>query len=855
LENLKELIEKDLLPYITKPGRFLGNEIGAAAHPRDNRVSAALAFPDLYDLGMSNLGLSILYHLINNSPNGRAERVFAVSDDVAEIMRSKNIPLFSLETKTAIKNFDLVGFNSATELNYTNILAMLDLAGIPLLAAERSEDDPLVVIGGGCAFNPEPMADFADFFFLGDAEEAILEIINSLNKNRELSRIDKLKHLAEIEGVYVPLFYADEYDNNGDFSSLTPTSEEIPSKIKARAIKELKNSIYPKTPVVPYVEVVHDRLPIEIMRGCGHACRFCQATVIYKPARARRVDNILAQSITSLEKTGYDELTLLSLSSGDYPEIEKLVRQLVERLEKKHVTISLPSLRISSLSLELARMITENRKTGLTFAPEAGTERLRKVIRKPLDEETLTNVLTEAFKQGWQTIKLYFMIGLPTETEEDLNGIAELVNRLCRISDKFRGRRNFNITISTFSPKSHTPWQWERQISVDETFSKIDFLKQAIRQRNVTLKFHNPRTTWLEGILGRGDRKLGRAILRAYRLGAHMDGWSETFNFDVWQKAFEEENINPEKYLQERSTGKPLPWDHIEKGLSKESLLKELAKSRGLTEVVGSLDRETDTLTEPKKSKRKEGENQISYGRTPKTLKTPSPIAVPQSRLRVRWGRNGLARFLSHLDNIRAIERALRRANLPIAFSQGYRPKPKLSYGPPLALGLTSEAEYLDVQLEMPIQAYMINNLGREFPPGFQLLGTKPVLGKAPSLSAQLNIAVYEVILPFPKDKVEQDMENIMSKEEFRFLRDTKSGPVEIEARKSIISLDASELNDGNTMLTMQTGMADLGFIKPQELLENGFGISREGLFELIIHRKGMLRFEDGNMIDPFDLL
>lgn len=855
MENLRELIEKELLPFITKPGRFLGNEIGAISPAGEKRISAVLAFPDLYDLGMSNLGLSILYNIINNSINGRAERAFAVSDDVAEIMRAKNIPLFSLETKTAIRDFDLVGFNSATELNYTNILGMLDLAGIPFLAKDRTEDDPLVVIGGGCAFNPEPMADFADFFFLGDAEEAILEIINRLNKSKSLSRIEKLKNLAEIEGVYVPSFYKDEYDQNGDFAGLKPADANIAPKIKARIIGELKNSIYPKTPIVPGVEVVHDRLPVEIMRGCAHACRFCQASVIYKPARARRVDDILAQVSTNIENTGYDELTLLSLSSGDYPYIEDLVKRLVEKFEKKHVTISLPSLRISSLSLDLAKIITENRKTGLTFAPEAGTERLRKVIKKPLDEETLTTVLTEAFKQGWQTIKLYFMIGLPTETEEDLNGIAELIKRLCRISDKFRGRRNFNITISTFSPKSHTPWQWERQISIDETFAKIDYLKNAIHQRNVALKFHNPHITWLEGVLGRGDREVSRVILKAYRLGAHMDGWSETLNFEAWQKAFEKENIDPNKYLRERSTGNALPWDHIEKGLSKESLLKELARSRGLTEVVGSLDKNSEISEEPKKSKRKDDGNQITYGRAPKTVKAPPSIAVPQSRLRVRWGRTGLARFLSHLDNIRAIERAMRRANLPVAFSQGYRPKPKLSYGPPLALGLTSEAEYLDIQLETPLQTYMVSNLGREFPPDYQLLGTKAVLGKAPSLSAQLNLAIYEVTLPMAKNQVEQKIEEILAKEEFHFLRETKSGPVEIEGRKAIISLICSEVDSENTLLTMQTGMADLGFIKPQELLENGFGISKEGLSALIIHRKGMFRSENGNMMDPFDLL
>ncbi len=853
MNNLAERVKKNLLPRIIKPGRYIGNELGAVNHPKEGRVSIALAFPDLYDLGMSNLGLSILYHLINKSPRGRAERVFAVSDDTAQVMREQSIPLFSLESITPIKDFDMLGFNSATELNYTNILYMLDLAGIPLEAKNRGEDDPIVAIGGGCAFNPEPLADFADYFFLGDAEEAIDEIIDCLYDNRELSRQQKLFQLSKIEGVYVPSYYRARYTIDGKFDGIEKLRDDAPSAIKARVVSELKNSYYPSLPVVPFIETVHDRLPVEIMRGCGHGCRFCQASVIYKPGRMRKVDDIVNETVRSVQKTGYDNVTLLSLSSGDYKDIETLVKKLVERLKDKHVTISLPSLRISTMSLELAELLTTNQKSGLTFAPEAGTERLRKVINKPLNEETLREVLSQAFKKGWQTIKLYFMIGLPTETEDDLRGIADLVLDLCRISDRFRGKRNFNITISTFSPKPHTPWQWERQISIDEIEKKKEFLKQAIRRRNVRLKFHSPETSWLEGVLGRGDRLIGKVIKRAYDLGCHMDGWSESFDFESWQKAFDEEGIDPAKYLGERSTSRPLPWEHMQKGRSRETLLKELAKSRGLTELVTSLDKEDVGEIKERPKKKDQPKRQMSFGRNPKTMKSSPAVTVPQSRLRIRWGRYNDARFLSHLDNMRALVRTFFRANLPITFSQGYNPKPKLSYGPPLSLGYTSDAEYIDIQLENPVEQYMIDNLNRQFPPDFKLIGTSAMIGKGSSLSSQLNMAVYEVDLPIDIVRIEEMTDKILKATEFKFMRESKSGPNEIEARDSILGLECSATENGSH-LVMKTAMADLGFIKPNEILRHGYHLEENEVMALTIHRMAQYRIENDKLIDPFDI-
>ena len=854
LKDLKNRVINELLPFINKPGRFLGNELGAICHPFENRVSIALAYPDLYDLGMSNLGLQILYNIVNSSKNGRAERVFAVSDDAAELMRAKSIPLFSLESKTPIKDFDLLGFNSATELNYTNILFMLDLAEIPLLASERAEDEPLIVIGGGCAFNPEPLANFADLFFLGDAEEAILEIVEILHQNRSLPRTEKLKRLSKIEGAYVPSYYKDRYDENGIFQGFERRTPDVPERIRARTIKEIKTEYYPKTPLVPQVETIHDHLAIEIMRGCRHACRFCQAMAVYHPPRARKVDEIIPQVLSGLENTGFDEVTLLSLSSGDYAEIESLVKRLAAKLNKKHIAISLPSLRISSLSLELAELLTQNQKIGLTFAPEAGTDRLRKIINKPLKEETLLDILTEAFRRGWQTIKLYFMIGLPTESEEDLSGIVDLLKKLCHVSDKYRGKKNLNVSISTFCPKAHTPWQWERQISVDEIKSKRAFLQKAIRMRNVRLKFHDPYITWLEGVLGRGDRRLGGVILRAYHNGAHMDSWGESFRFEVWAKAFEEEGINPDKYLQERSTGGALPWDHIEKGFTKDQLLRQLAHSRGLMDTVTSLDQEEDRDA-ARTAKKRIKEPQVTYGRAPKTIKAPAESAIPQSRVRIKWGRGGLARFLSHLDNMRALERTFRRANLPLYYTKGQRPHPKLSYGPPLALGFTSESEYLDIQLEIPVQKFMISNLKKEFPPDFDLVGTKAVFGKISALSSKINLAVYEAIIPYSIVQTQNVIQEINDSGEFRFMRETKSGPVEVEARKAIISLDCSELEQQKTLLVMSTGMADLGFIKPTELLEHGFGLTPVQIQAIAIHRKAMYRFQDEERIDPFDIL
>lgn len=855
MKDLKTRIYTELLPYILKPGRLIGNELGAVEPNGDDKISVALAYPDLYDLGMSNLGLSILYHIINSRPNGRAERVFAVTEDVFELMTEKHIPLFSLESKRPVKEFDLLGFNAATELTLTNILAMLDLAGIPLTSPERNENDPLVVIGGGCAFNPEPMADFADFFFLGDAEEAITEIIDCLKTNRDKNRSEKLFELSQIEGVYVPSYYSAHYDQDGKFAGLEVIRQGAPAKIKARTVDKLKDNFYPATPLVPAVEVAHDRLAVEIMRGCGHACRFCQATVIYRPARRRKVDDIVRQVETNLANSGYNEVTLLSLSSGDYRDIETLVARLAKRLKKNRITISLPSLRISSMSLELAELVTSNRKTGLTFAPEAGTDRLRKVINKPLREEVLVDVLTEAFNKGWMTIKLYFMIGLPTETDEDLTAITDLLNKLSRISRKFKGRRNINVTLSPFCPKPHTPWQWERQAEIDEIYEKQRLLKKTIRGRNVNLKFHDPHITWLEGVLGRGDRRLGKVILRAYRMGAKMDGWSESFQFETWQKAFEDEQIDPCMYLNAKSTSQPLPWDHIEKGLSKETLIKQLAVSRGLTDVVTSLDRDNDQSGEKVSAENASSTSGISYGRAPKALKPQADKTVPQSRLRIRWGRSGPSRFLSHLDNMRAIERALRRANLPLAYSQGHKPHPKLSYGPPLALGFTSEAEYLDIQLEVPAQNYMLEKLSRKFPPDFQLYESKTVFGKATSLSSQLNLAVYQIEVDRPVDELLLKTDRILTADVITIQRETKNGQQELDIRRGIIDLKAEKISEASTLLTLETAMADLGFVKVQEVLEFGYGFNTEEIMGFTIHRKNMFRLEDGRRFDPFELL
>lgn len=562
---LHKILAKEVLPLVSKPAQYVGNEWNSTHKSQSVALRVALAYPDLYEVGMSHLGFSILYHLLNNLDGVAAERVYAPEADMEKFLREKAIPLFSLESHLPLRKFDIIGFTLPYELVLTNILNMIDLSRLPLLCREREGDIPLIIAGGIGTLNPEPMADFIDVFIMGDGEETLPKLVRYYQKwkieDKKSGKECLLKGLAKNEGIYVPSLYKVNYSCNGTVDKITPADEGIPSRVKRQAVLDLDRAFFPTSLIVPYLDIVHERVTLEIMRGCPRMCHFCQARAFYQLCRRRDMDTLTEIAVASIKNTGYDEISLSSLSSGDYPYLEELVGNLRKRQELRNVSISLSSLHVDSFSIRLIEELGKKKKTGITFAPETGSERLRRIINKKFAEEDLFRAVRLLAESGWRGLKLYFMIGLPTENDEDLKGIGALAREVLRVSG---GKMRLRISLSSFVPKAQTPFERKEMAGIDELREKQWFLQGLLRNRRIKLNWHDTEAAFLEAVLARGDRRTGKVILEAWKRGCRFDGWSEHFKFHLWEEAFSGCGVDPSFYARRvRPQEETLPWNHL----------------------------------------------------------------------------------------------------------------------------------------------------------------------------------------------------------------------------------------------------------------------------------------------------
>jgi len=826
LQTYREAYER-LLPLVEKPTRYLGNERGAVHKNLDAvAVRVALAFPEVYEIAQSHLGLQILYDILNARADVAAERAYAPWPDLEALLRARSLPLVSLESHLPLADFHVVGFSLQYELTYTNLLTMLELGGIPLRAADRTPAHPLVIAGGPCAFNPEPLAPFLDAVVLGDGEQAVLDVVDTVRAWDRRDRGDLLAALAAVAGVYVPSFFTPRYNADGTLAAVE-ARPGAPASVRKRILPDLDSFAPPADPIVPNLKIVHDRAAVEVMRGCVKGCRFCQAGYIYRPLRERDPERVVAQTTELMARTGYEEVSLLSLSTGDYSGVNPVLKALMDRLAPERVAVSLPSTRVDALSPRILEEIRRVRKTGFTLAPEAGTQRLRDVIQKEYQEDELLAAARSFSELGWRSLKLYFMIGLPSETEEDVRGIVELAARVRRAA---KGRLKVTASVSTFSPKPHTPFQWAAQLDREDTVARQALLRHELGRRGIEFRWHDSRLSWLEGVFARGDRRLADVLETAQRLGARYDGWSDRCRIEIWEQALAAHGLDAAFYLRRRPLGEVLPWEHLDAGVSKKFLSAELARAvssvltpdcsierctycgacdfKGVRNVdyhpegaKGGLHHgarisrwaellvpnpdasefpewETRTWRRVRERVRRvkshhpgsaaatdaplplplgrpaeapsaaagEGNAEEWLGAVPSSL---TPAVEPQravERHRVRYRKLGPARFIGTRELTSVFARAARRARLPVAFSNGHHPLPRMAFGPALPVGCSSDDEYLDVDLTTPwAPAELVAALGAELPDGFGLLSGEVVAPGTTSIDASVAGAVWRV--------------------------------------------------------------------------------------------------------------
>ncbi len=817
---------QDILPLIEQPSRYLGSEINTVKKDHSKiELCFALAFPDLYEIGTSHFGLQILYHILNSHPKIAAERVFAPAPDMEEYLRSSRLSATSLESKKPLNEFDIIGFSLLYELNYTNILSILDLAGIPFWARQRDDSFPFVIAGGPCTCNPEPVAEIFDAIVIGDGEDVILKMCRVWLEWKTEDNCDKetlLRHWSHIEGVYIPSFFDPEFNRFG-FQTLTPRYPDYVN-IKKTVVSDLNNTPFPDTPIIPYGKPVHDRLRLEISRGCTRGCRFCQAGMIYRPVRERSLKKLLLLSDASVAATGYEDISLLSLSTGDYSCILPLMENMMSRYAKHRIAISLPSLRAGTLTPNLMNLIKKVRKTGFTIAPEAGSQRLRDVINKNITEKDIIDTVSNAFLLGWQVVKLYFMIGLPTETDDDLEAIVDLVKRIKTVNRKNRRKSQINVSIATFIPKSHTPFQWSSQISLEESKYKINWLKKKLKISGIRFKWQNPEVSIIEGLWARGDRRLNRLLVDAYTKGCKFDGWSDKFRYRLWEASFKEKRVDIDFFtIRDRDISEPLPWDHIDTMVSKDFLISEWNKAQeglhtidcrnGHCSQCGVCDFEA---IKPQVFDDRKEDRVKSFAKDHHQVKD-------YKKFRISFSKLDQAKYFGHLEMVKIFFRAIRRAGIPVKYSKGFHPKPLISFEDALPIGVESlnEIFYLSVPGNVKPQT-IINGLNRHLPKGLCILGCH----LAPTISSN-NIfepATYMVTSQngfFDEGKINHF--NTVS--EFIITRfNRKNKTKKINLKEMVINLTLLAPNKIRMVLRSEPGQT----VRPFEVLEKVFELSKQ---------------------------
>ncbi len=792
---------------VERPARYLGLERNVIRkNLGETSVSVCLAFPDTYEIGMSHTGTKILYELINRRPNWACERSYAPWIDFEEVLRREHIPLFSMESLAPVRDFDILGFSLQSELNYTNVLNMLDLAGVPLLAQDRRETDPIVIGGGPCVANPEPLADFFDCFLIGDAEEALPIFLEKVETTRHLSRSERLLAFSACPGLYIPSLYNVSYDGDA-VTAYTPKDPRVPGRVQRVWVERLNPAVYAEKPLVPSVDIVQDRLGLEIMRGCTQGCRFCQAGYWYRPVRELDPEDVARMTKAFIDEAGWSEVGLLSLSSADYSQIEPLVACLAPELAKTKVSISLPSLRAEAFSVVLADAVSEVRKSGFTFAPETGSDRLRRVINKTFTNADMVKAADVAFARGWDLVKVYTMIGLPTETDSDLDELVTLVRDILAQGRKHGVKPTVNVSVGSFVPKSFTPFQWHAFDGVERLEAKLSSLKEKFRTvRGAKLKWHQPREAEIEALLSLGDRRMGRALLELWKLGGKFDGWTEHFDWNRWNQALEAAGIAKSTYLRQRDLKETLPWDIIDAAIRKPFLIAEWKKAvaemgtedckwgrcyacgvpgngddivlaNAMPETFGFLmpvavqgdgkaspgGAVAGTVADIRDEGRGSAYSEKAKGAAYRLKATPDLLPLRERR-RVRGGEStapqtactyravfhklGDARFLSHRNTMDIFERALRASGLPVRYSEGFNPHIRISMGPALPLGQESRHELFDIDVLEPLGEGTLPAVNARLPKGLEILSLRRLEKGVPSLGKSATEAVYEFTFP-----------------------------------------------------------------------------------------------------------